>query len=116
MIDLYSGYSWQGAAKAQNGENAAAFVEKVIDSIEERFGRFPAKASYHAVQNNPTVREVEKGVANFGVNTLARAGEGLVDAAADTASFVIGQPEIAAAADAGEGDATGARTRDALQG
>jgi hypothetical protein len=57
--------------------------------------------AYHAVQNNPTVREVEKGVANFGVNTLARAGEGLVDAAADTASFVIGQPEIAAAADVG---------------
>eukprot|EP01047_Picozoa_sp_COSAG01_P038361 COSAG01_NODE_3109_length_6574_cov_52.415907_4_plen_509_part_00 len=42
MIDLYSGYTWQGAAKKQNGENAAAFVEKVIDSIEERFGRFPA--------------------------------------------------------------------------
>eukprot|EP01047_Picozoa_sp_COSAG01_P002221 COSAG01_NODE_58_length_30193_cov_12.302020_4_plen_78_part_00 len=39
MIDLYSGYTWQGAAKKQNGENAAAFVEKVIDSIEERFGR-----------------------------------------------------------------------------
>jgi hypothetical protein len=57
--------------------------------------------AYHAVQNNPTVREVEKGVANFGVNTLARAGEGLVDAAADTASFVIGQPELAAAADVG---------------
>jgi hypothetical protein len=57
--------------------------------------------AYHAVQNNPTVREVEKGVANFGVNTLARAGEGLVDAAADTASFVIGQPELAAAADMG---------------
>eukprot|EP01047_Picozoa_sp_COSAG01_P028987 COSAG01_NODE_1969_length_8767_cov_72.274689_2_plen_508_part_00 len=42
MVDLYSGYSWQGAAKTQNGENAAAFVELVIDSIEERFGRFPA--------------------------------------------------------------------------
>jgi hypothetical protein len=57
--------------------------------------------AYHAVQNNPTVREVEKGVANFGVNTLARAGEGLVDAAADTASFLVGQPELAAAADVG---------------
>ena len=57
--------------------------------------------AYHAVQNNPTVRSVEKGVANFGVNTLARAGEGVVDAAADTASFVIGQPELAAAADVG---------------
>eukprot|EP01047_Picozoa_sp_COSAG01_P039042 COSAG01_NODE_3203_length_6426_cov_12.431484_5_plen_140_part_01 len=42
QYDLYSGYTWQRAAKAQNGENAAAFVEKVIDSIEERFGRFPA--------------------------------------------------------------------------
>jgi hypothetical protein len=57
--------------------------------------------AYHAVQNNPTVREVEKGVANFGVNTLARAGEGVVDAAADTASFLVGQPELAAAADVG---------------
>ena len=37
MIDLYSGYTWQGAAKADTGENAAAFVERVIDSIEERW-------------------------------------------------------------------------------
>ena len=37
MIDLYSGYTWQGAAKSDTGENAAAFVERVIDSIEERW-------------------------------------------------------------------------------
>ena len=38
MIDVYSGYSWQGAAKADTGINAAAFVETVIDAIEERWG------------------------------------------------------------------------------
>lgn len=71
-----------------------------VKHVASDVGQDISKA-YHAVQNNPTVREIEKGVANFGVNTLARAGEGLVDAAADTASFVIGQPELAAAADAG---------------
>ena len=37
MIDLYSGYSWQGGAKADTGINAAALVEAVIDAIEERW-------------------------------------------------------------------------------
>ena len=57
--------------------------------------------AYHAVQNNPVVREVETKVANVGIDALARAGEGVVDAAADTASFLVGQPELAAAADVG---------------
>ena len=42
QADIYTGYSWQGASKKQDGESAAAFVELVIQSIEDRFGRFPA--------------------------------------------------------------------------
>lgn len=38
MIDVYSGYSWQGAARKETGAAAVEFVTRVVGSIKERWG------------------------------------------------------------------------------
>ena len=56
--------------------------------------------AYHAVQNNPVVRDVETKVANVGLmrwRALARAWS----MQPRIASFLVGQPEVVAAADVG---------------
>jgi hypothetical protein len=39
MVDVYSGYTWQMAAKNDTARNAVEFVERVLGSIEERWDR-----------------------------------------------------------------------------
>ena len=95
---MEGGHWWNDAWNSV--KHAASAVGHDVSQAAKTVGQDVSKA-YHTVQNNSTVREVEKGVANFGVNALAREGEGLVDAAADTASFLTAQPELAAAADVG---------------
>jgi hypothetical protein len=38
MVDVYSGYSWQMAAKTEEAAEAVEFVERVLGAIKERRG------------------------------------------------------------------------------
>jgi hypothetical protein len=38
MVDVYSGYSWQMAAKTEAATHAVEFVERVLGAIKERWG------------------------------------------------------------------------------
>ena len=54
-----------------------------------------------AVQNNPVVRDVEKGVVKVGASALRDVAEPVIDTVADGAVSLVGMPELAPAIDAG---------------
>jgi hypothetical protein len=52
MIDIYSGYTWQMAAKKDTGKNAVEFVERVLGAIEERWDRENVQSSIEIKTDN----------------------------------------------------------------
>ena len=52
MVDIYSGYTWQMAAKKDTGKNAVEFVELVLGAIEERWDRENVQSSIEIKTDN----------------------------------------------------------------
>eukprot|EP01049_Picozoa_sp_SAG25_P001861 SAG25_NODE_89_length_16305_cov_24.431630_1_plen_263_part_10 len=76
MIDVYSGYSWQMAAKGDTGNAAAEFVQRVLESIQERWNYTGATGWRvpHTAAKCPIWRAAESVCAQAGLTLVVLSG------------------------------------------